>query len=249
MTTARLFAASLLVAVVSGSTFAQAPTKPAEQPAKAPAANPPNESTPAKDAPAKDGSKPRTDAPADPSQVLGFTMKAIDGKDVNLSEYKGKVVLMVNVASNCGYTKQYDGLEKLYSSRKDKGFVIMGFPANNFGGQEPGSDADIAKFCREKHSVTFPIFSKISVKGSDQHALYKQLSSQPAPIGGDPKWNFTKFLVDREGKVVARYDSGVTPEDKEFRAKIDELLGSGESKPATTEKPADAKAPATPDKK
>jgi glutathione peroxidase len=162
---------------------------------------------------------------ADP-YVLGYKVKTIDGKEQDLSAYKGKVVVIVNVASKCGYTPQYQYLEALYTSKKDQGLVILGFPANNFNGQEPGSNEEIAKFCKDKYSVTFPMFEKVSVKGPDQHPLYKQLAAQPAPIGGDPKWNFTKFVVDRDGKVVARFDAkkrdGLEPE---LTAKVDELLG------------------------
>lgn len=158
------------------------------------------------------------------SYVLGFKMNDIDGKEKNLEDFKGSVVLIVNVASKCGYTSQYKGLEKLYQDKKDKGLVILGFPANNFGNQEPGTDADIKKFCTSEYNVTFPMFAKISVKGDDQHPLYKKLAAQPAPIGGDPKWNFTKFLVDRTGNVVARFDTRTAPDDSELNRQIDELL-------------------------
>lgn len=185
--------------------------------------------------------KPTAPAASD-RYVLGFTMKSIDDKEVNLADYKGKVVLMVNVASKCGYTPQYEGLQKLYAAYKDKGFVILGFPANNFGAQEPGSNEEIAKFCQSKYSVTFPMFAKISVKGDDQHPLYKKLSGQPAPLGGDPKWNFTKFLVDRSGNVTGRFESSVRPDDKDLKAKIEEALAGAADKPADT-KPAEAPKP------
>lgn len=175
--------------------------------------------------------QPATAPSDDPAYVLGFTMKRIDGKAEDLASYRGKVVVIVNVASRCGYTPQYEGLEKLYREKKDQGLVILGFPANNFGSQEPGTNAEIARFCTEKFAVTFPMFEKISVKGEDQHPLYKRLSSQPAPIGGDPKWNFTKFVVDRDGKVVARFDADSKQAkppalEPEFLRKIDELLGA-----------------------
>ncbi|MCC6970336.1 MAG: glutathione peroxidase [Phycisphaerales bacterium] len=153
-------------------------------------------------------------------------MKDIDGNDKNLEDFKGSVVLMVNVASKCGYTSQYKGLEKLYQDKKEKGLVIIGFPANNFGNQEPGTEADIKKFCTGEYNVTFPMFSKISVKGDDQHPLYKKLAAQPAPVGGDPKWNFTKFLVDRSGNVVARFDTRTAPSDTELNRQIDDLLAN-----------------------
>ena len=177
--------------------------------------------------PAKDGKVPAASQPAtsEDAQVLGFKMKLIDGKEQDLSAYKGKVVVIVNVASKCGYTPQYTHLEKLYKDNKDKGLVVLGFPANNFGGQEPGSNEDVAKFCKDKFDVSFPMFEKISVKGADAAPLYKKLAAQPAPIGGDPKWNFTKFIVDREGKVVARFDAKKRDglEDG-LEAKVQELL-------------------------
>ncbi len=171
----------------------------------------------------------------DPTYVLGYKMKRIDGAEEDLAKYKGKVVVIVNVASECGCTPQYQGLEKLYKDRKDAGLVILGFPANNFGEQEPGSNSEIAEFCTGKFGVTFPMLEKISVKGQDQHPLYKKLASQPPPIGADPKWNFTKFVVDREGKVVARFDAqgkiARTGElEPELVKKIDELLAAGEKK-------------------
>ncbi len=167
--------------------------------------------------------------PKDPAYVLGFTVKDIDGKDVDLATYKGKVVVIVNVASKCGFTPQYEGLEALYREKKEAGLVILGFPANNFGKQEPGTNADIKKFCEATYKVTFPLFEKISVKGEDQHPLYRKLASQPDPIGGDPKWNFTKFVVDRTGKVVARYDAaraviGTAKLEPELLKKVGELL-------------------------
>ena len=154
---------------------------------------------------------------------LDLTMNQIDGSPKPLSDYRGKVVMFVNVASKCGYTPQYAGLQKLYRDKSDKGFVILGFPANNFKGQEPGTDAEIAQFCTDNYAVSFPMFSKISVVGDDQHELYKRLSAQG---GGDPKWNFTKYLVDRKGNEIAKYDSKVTPDDPTLVAKIDELLAS-----------------------
>jgi glutathione peroxidase len=164
------------------------------------------------------------DVTKDPAYVLGHAMKLIDGTDQDLGAYKGKVVVFVNVASKCGYTPQYEGLEKLYREKKDSGLVILGFPANNFGGQEPGTNAEVAEFCKSSYGVTFPMFEKISVKGEDQHPLYRQLAAQPEPIGGDPKWNFTKFVADKSGRVAARFDSKAKPDDKDFIARIDELL-------------------------
>lgn len=179
----------------------------------------------------------RSTAPASPSvpapaatlaaaSPLDLTMNMIDGTPKSLADYKGKAVLIVNVASKCGYTKQYAGLEALYKAKKDAGLVILGFPANNFGGQEPGTNKDIAAFCERDFGVTFPLFEKISVKGDDQDALYKSLASQPAPVGGDPKWNFTKFLIDRQGRVVARFEPAVAPDDAELLKQIDAALKS-----------------------
>ena len=137
------------------------------------------------------------------SGVYSFTLNSIDGKPAPLADYKGKVVLLVNVASQCGYTPQYSALEAIYKKYKDQGFVILGFPANNFGAQEPGTNEEIKTFCSRKYSVTFPMYSKISVKGDDQTPLYSYLTRQTgAGIAGEIQWNFTKFLVDRNGNVI-----------------------------------------------
>jgi glutathione peroxidase len=146
--------------------------------------------------------------------IYDFTMKSIDGSPVPLSSFKGKVVLVVNVASKCGFTPQYTGLEALYEKYKDKGLVIVGFPANNFMAQEPGTDAEIKTFCSTKYNVSFPMFSKISVLGADKADLYKFLTDTAAnpTTGGEIKWNFTKFMVDRDGKVIQRFEPAVTPE-------------------------------------
>jgi len=137
------------------------------------------------------------------SGVYSFTLNSIDGKPAPLADYRGKVVLLVNVASRCGYTPQYSALESTYEKYKDQGFVILGFPANNFGAQEPGTNEEIKTFCSRKYSVSFPMYAKISVKGEDQAPLYTYLTKDTgAGIAGDIKWNFTKFLVDRQGNVV-----------------------------------------------
>ena len=154
-----------------------------------------------------------------------LSANALDGTPHKLSEYKGKVVLVVNVASFCGFTKQYSALEALYRKYKDKGFVILGFPANNFGSQEPGTDAEIKTFCTSKYDVTFDMFSKISVKGDDQHPFYKYLTNDTG-FNGDIEWNFTKFLVDKNGTVVARYKSKIVPNDEQVTRKIEELLSA-----------------------
>jgi glutathione peroxidase len=160
------------------------------------------------------------------SSVLEYTLNSIDGQPAPLAQYKGKVVLIVNVASRCGYTPQYEGLEAIYRKYKDQGFVILGFPANNFGGQEPGTNEEIKTFCSSKYNVTFPMYAKISVKGDDQAPLYQFLTSKqtnPAS-GGEIKWNFTKFLVDRDGKVVARFESAVTPQSADVTGAIEKAL-------------------------
>ncbi len=155
-----------------------------------------------------------------------FTLNSIDGKPAPLSAYRGKVVLIVNVASRCGFTPQYAGLEALYEKYKDRGFVILGFPANNFGGQEPGTNEEIKTFCSSKYNVTFPMYSKISVKGDDQAPLYRFLTDQQAnpATGGEIQWNFTKFLVDKNGKVAARFEPKVTPESPGVAGAIEKAL-------------------------
>jgi glutathione peroxidase len=159
------------------------------------------------------------------SGIYTFTLNSIDGKPAPLADYKGKVVLIVNVASQCGFTPQYSALEAIYEKYKDQGFVIVGFPANNFGAQEPGTNEEIKTFCSRKYSVTFPLYAKISVKGEDQAPLYSYLTKETGPgITGDIKWNFTKFLVDRNGKVVQRFESAVTPDSKEVTGAIEKQL-------------------------
>lgn len=154
---------------------------------------------------------------ADKSSPLEFTMKSIDGDDVDLSTYKGDVLLIVNVASKCGLTPQYEQLEDVYTKYKGKGLKVLGFPANEFGKQEPGSDAEIKEFCTSKFNVDFPMFSKIVVKGDGIHPLYAFLTAQATePEGaGDIQWNFEKFLVDRDGKVVKRFSPRVKPDAPE----------------------------------
>ena len=158
------------------------------------------------------------------SYVLDHTAQTITGESKDLAEYKGQVVMVVNVASKCGFTGQYEPLERLYTERKGDGFVVLGFPANNFREQEPGTNEEIAEFCRSTYGVDFPMFAKIDVIGENAHPLYKELASQPAPIGGEPEWNFTKFLVNRKGEVVYRFDTRTSPDDPKVIAAIDELL-------------------------
>src|SRR6202790_1012180 len=160
------------------------------------------------------------------SSVHDFTMDLLNGTPTPLANFKGKVLLVVNVASQCGYTYQYEGLQALYLKYKDQGLVVVGFPANNFGAQEPGSNAEIGAFCKSKFGVTFPMFSKISVKGSDKAPLYQFLTDKNAnpKTGGEIPWNFTKFLVDRDGKVLARFDAPIEPTSKELTAAVEAAL-------------------------
>ena len=160
------------------------------------------------------------------SSVHEFTMDAINGTPAPLANFKGKVLLVVNVASQCGYTYQYEALQALYTKYKDQGFVIAGFPANNFGGQEPGSNAEIGAFCKSKFGVTFPMYSKISVAGKDKAPLYQFLTDKAAnpKTGGEIQWNFTKFLVDRDGKVIARFEPAVEPQSKEVVSAVEAAL-------------------------
>jgi glutathione peroxidase len=158
--------------------------------------------------------------------VYNFTLKSIDGQPVSLKSYHGKVLLLVNVASKCGFTPQYTGLEALYEKYKDKGLVIVGIPANNFAAQEPGTNAEIKTFCSRKYNVTFPMMSKVSVLGADKTPLYVFLTDKDAnpKIGGDIKWNFTKFLFDRKGNPVARFEPATTPDSPEVIAAIESAL-------------------------
>ena|SRR5947209_4594484 len=160
------------------------------------------------------------------NSIYDFTLKNIDGKDTGLAAYRGKALLVVNVASRCGYTPQYEGLEKIYLQYKDRGLVILGFPANNFMGQEPGTNEEIKSFCSLKYNVTFPMFAKISVKGEDIHPLYKYLTDKQSDpqFGGDIKWNFNKFLVGRDGKIIGRFEPAVKPESPEVTQAIEKAL-------------------------
>jgi len=155
------------------------------------------------------------------TSIYDFTLNTIDGAPAPLSAYKGKVVLVVNVASKCGYTPQYAGLQKLYEKYKDKGFVLIGVPANNFGGQEPGTNEEIKTFCTRNYSVTFPMMSKVSVKGEDRTPLYRYLTES---TGGEVEWNFTKFLIDRKGNIASRFSSKVTPESPDMTGAIEKAL-------------------------
>ncbi|MDP9809758.1 glutathione peroxidase [Rhizobium tibeticum] len=177
------------------------------------------------------------------TDILNVPLKLADGRETTLNDHRGKVMLVVNVASKCGLTVQYEGLEKLYEDKRERGFVIAAFPANNFKGQEPGTDAEIVEFCTLTYDVKFPIFSKISVKGEDKHPLYQLLTAAAGTTIGDGPmrerlrnnglasgdnseilWNFEKFLVGRDGKVVARFAPDVTAEDQRLVSAIDKEL-------------------------
>lgn len=160
------------------------------------------------------------------SSIYDIDVTDIDGNTVNLGDYKNKVVMFVNTASKCGYTPQYEGLQKIYDKYKDRGFVVLGFPANNFGGQEPGSNEEIKEFCSLRYKVTFPMFAKISVKGDDQHVLYKYLTSEESNPGyaGEITWNFNKFLANHEGAIIGRFSSKETPESNEVTSAIEKAL-------------------------
>jgi glutathione peroxidase len=169
---------------------------------------------------------PSPSLPPPQKSMYEFTMKDIDGKDVKLDAYKGKVVMIVNTASKCGLTPQYEGLQTLYDKYKDKNFVVLGFPANNFMGQEPGTEKEIKEFCNLKYNVTFPMFSKISVKGADQHPFYTFLTNEKSNPGfeGDITWNFEKFLADKNGKIIARFSPKTTPDSPEVVTEIEKAL-------------------------
>jgi glutathione peroxidase len=155
------------------------------------------------------------------TSVHEFTLKSIDGQPAPLAQYKGNVLLLVNVASKCGYTPQYAGLQSLHEKYKDRGLVVIGVPANNFGAQEPGTDTEIKTFCARTYNVTFPMMSKVSVKGEDKTPLYQYLTETR---GGEVRWNFTKFLVGKDGKVIERFESKVTPESQELTGAIEKAL-------------------------
>ena len=160
------------------------------------------------------------------SSVYDFTLNSIDGQPAPLAAYKGKVLLLVNVASKCGFTPQYKELEAVYEKYKDRGLVIIGFPANNFMGQEPGTNAEIKDFCSRTYNVSFPMYSKISVLGDDKAPLYQWLTDKTAnpSTAGEIKWNFTKFLVGRDGKVITRFETKVKPDAPEVISAIDAAL-------------------------
>ena len=160
--------------------------------------------------------------------IYDFTVNSIDGQSTPLSSFKGKAALLVNVASRCGYTPQYTALESIYEKYKDRGLVVIGFPANNFGGQEPGTNEEIKGFCSAKYHVSFPMMAKVSVKGSDITPLYQFLTDKNLhpQTGGEIGWNFTKFLVGPDGKVLERFDSAVEPDSPQVRSAIEKALAN-----------------------
>lgn len=160
------------------------------------------------------------------ASLYDIPLKDIDGQDTSLKKHEGKALLIVNVASRCGYTKQYKPLEATYRKYKDRGLVVLGFPSNDFGGQEPGSPEEIKQFCASKFDVTFPLLEKIKVKpGADQHPLYARLTGKDSPFPGPIKWNFAKFLIGRDGKILARFDSGDEPDGEKVTKAIEAALG------------------------
>lgn len=157
--------------------------------------------------------------------VYQYEINSIDGENISLSTYEGDVLLIVNTASECGFTPQYEGLQEIFEKYEDQGFTVLGFPANNFGGQEPGSEEEIAVFCEVNFGVSFPLFSKVSVKGDDQHPLFEMLTTTENPdFTGEIGWNFEKFLIDREGNLIRRFRSKVEPESEEVTGAIESLL-------------------------
>jgi glutathione peroxidase len=158
--------------------------------------------------------------------IYDVPLKDIDGNSTTLKPYEGKVLLIVNVASRCGYTPQYAALEALYSKYKGQGLVVLGFPCNQFNGQEPGTDAEIKQFCSSKYGVTFPLFDKIEVNGDNRHPLYVLLAGKNSPVAGNIRWNFTKFLIDRHGNILKRFESKVKPDSAEVTAAVEAALAA-----------------------
>ncbi len=165
-------------------------------------------------------------AAAPGTSLYDVPVKDIDGQDTNLKPYKGEVMLVVNVASKCGTTPQYAALEKDFEKYKDQGFIVLAFPCNQFAGQEPGSDSQIKEFCHGTYGVTFPLFDKLEVNGAGRHPLYAQLAGPESPFPGDIKWNFTKFLVGRDGNILARFEPKTTPDNPEVVKAIEAALAT-----------------------
>ncbi|MEY4387144.1 MAG: hypothetical protein RLY20_2427 [Verrucomicrobiota bacterium] len=160
------------------------------------------------------------------TNLYDIKLKDIDGKDTTLAAYKGKAILIVNVASFCGHTKQYAGLQAAYQKYKDKGFVILGFPCNQFNAQEPGTNEEIKQFCSSKYNVTFPLYDKIDVNGKNRHPLFEKLAGKDSPFPGDIKWNFNKFLISKDGKILKRFEPKVAPESEEVTKAIENAIAA-----------------------
>lgn len=220
----RTLVASLVLSLFA-ATVTLAQDKPADKPADKPTSPPPTANG-EKDKSADTPGKPS----AEPTGPLDFTMKDIDGGDVALAtKYKGKVVVIVNVASKCGLTPQYAKLQELHEKYAAKGLAVLAFPCNDFGGQEPAAEAEIKKFCQDRFHVGFDLFSKVAVKGDKACELYKYLTSEKRgeKLAGEIKWNFTKFLIGRDGKPIARFEPRTTPDDPKVIAAIEAALGDG----------------------
>ncbi len=160
------------------------------------------------------------------TKLQEIPLKDINGKSVSLKDYSGKVLLVVNVASKCGLTPQYKGLEALHRKYKEQGFTVLGFPCNDFGSQEPGSNDEIKEFCSSKYDVSFPMFDKLHVKGPERHPLYEELTGKESPFPGDVKWNFGKFLIGRDGKIIKRFEPKIAPDSSEINAAIEAALAA-----------------------
>ncbi len=160
------------------------------------------------------------------ASLYDIPLKDIDGKDTSLKPYRGKVLLVVNVASKCGLTPQYSALESLYERYKDKGFSVLAFPCNQFAGQEPGTSEEIKQFCSTKYNVTFPLFDKLDVNGPNRHPLYQALAGKGSPYPGDIKWNFGKFLIGRDGRILKRFEPKTTPDSPEVQQAIEAALAA-----------------------
>lgn len=204
----------LLLLLCACDSSAPAETKAAAEPG-----------APATKAAAVEQDAPKAEAPKAEGPVLDHTVKTIAGEDKSLADYRGKALLVVNTASQCGYTPQYEGLQELYAKYKARGFEVLAFPSNDFGGQEPGTEDEIATFVDEQYGVQFPMFAKVPVKGEGKTPLYTTLTEQtPEGIKGEIEWNFTKFLVDPSGRVVARYGSNVDPMDVSLTGTLESIL-------------------------
>ncbi|MEZ4265566.1 MAG: glutathione peroxidase [Myxococcota bacterium] len=227
----RLVLSTLALLILGGCepkpTTAPPAAAPAAEPAPAaaePAAAAPAEPAPAPAEPAPAAAEPAAAEPA-PANVLGLVVETIDGEKKPLSDYRGKALLIVNTASECGFTPQYADLQKLYNTYQPRGLEVLAFPSNDFGAQEPGTPEEIKKFTDENYAIAFPLFAKVATKGEGQSPLYALLTEQtPEGIRGEVKWNFTKFLVDRKGQVVARFESPVKPMDAKVTAAVESAL-------------------------